>query len=48
VDLPRLAQRKPGDSVRFAEISLAEAQTRYLARERVIAALIRSIRERLA
>jgi antagonist of KipI len=47
MDLPRLAQRKPGDSVRFAEISLADAQTRYLERERTIAALVRSIRERL-
>lgn len=47
VDLPRLAQRRPGDRVRFVETSLAEAQTRYLQRERALAALIQSITERL-
>jgi antagonist of KipI len=47
VDLPRLAQRKPGDTVRFAETSLADAQTRYLERERTLATLVRSIRERM-
>ncbi|MBU6198857.1 MAG: biotin-dependent carboxyltransferase family protein [Xanthomonadaceae bacterium] len=47
VDLPRLAQRRPGDGVRFAPVSLAEAQTRYLERERALTALKRTIRERL-
>jgi biotin-dependent carboxylase-like uncharacterized protein len=47
VDLPRLAQRRPGDHGRFIETSLAEAQTRYLARERALRALIQSISERL-
>lgn len=47
VDLPRLAQRRPGDHVRFVETSLAEAQTRYLQRERALAALIHTINERL-
>ena len=47
VDLPRLAQRRPGDGVRFAPVSLAEAQTRYLERERALTALARSIKERL-
>jgi antagonist of KipI len=47
VDLPRLAQRRPGDHVRFVETSLAEAQTRYLQRERALAALIHTITERL-
>ncbi len=47
VDLPRLAQRRPGDGVRFAPVALAEAQTRYLERERALAALKRTIRERL-
>ena len=47
VDLPRLAQRRPGDHVRFVETSLAEAQTRYLQRERALAALIQTITERL-
>ena len=47
VDLPRLAQRRPGDVVRFAEIDLDTAQTRYLARERELAKLVDAIRERL-
>ena len=47
IDLPRLAQRRPGDHVRFVETSLAEAQSRYLARERALAALVHSIHERL-
>ena len=46
VDLPRLAQRRPGDSVRFAETSLADAQTRYLERERALARLQRHVQER--
>ena len=47
VDLPRLAQRRPGDTVRFVEISIAEAQTRYLRRERELRALRTVISERL-
>jgi antagonist of KipI len=47
VDLPRLAQRRPGETVRFAEIGLAAAQTRYLERERALARLIAAIAERL-
>lgn len=47
VELPRLAQRRPGDSVRFAPMSLAAAQTRYLERERAIVALARTIKDRL-
>jgi len=47
VDLGRLAQRRPGDRVRFAEISLAEAQSRYLVRNRALATLGRAIAERL-
>lgn len=47
VDLPRLAQRRPGDSVRFARVALDAAQTRYLERERALAALTRTIRDRL-
>jgi antagonist of KipI len=47
VDLPRLAQRRPANHVRFIETSLAEAQTRYLQRERALAALIHTIDERL-
>jgi antagonist of KipI len=33
VDLPLVAQLKPGDSLRFREVSLAEAQRAYLQRE---------------
>lgn len=47
IDLPHLAQRRPGDRVRFAPISLDEAQTRYLERERELANLITAIAERL-
>ena len=47
IDLSRLAQRRPGDSVRFAEIDLGAAQTRYLQRERELAHLIDQIAERL-
>ena len=47
IDLPRLAQRRPGDTVRFAEIDLDAAQTRYLERERELARLIDAIAERL-
>ena len=46
-DLPRLAQCRPGERVRFAELSLADAQTRYLERERRLAALVRNVRDRL-
>ncbi len=47
VDLPRLAQRRPGEHVRFVETSLAEAQSRYLRRERALAVLVHSISQRL-
>ncbi|MDX8047582.1 biotin-dependent carboxyltransferase family protein [Gracilibacillus sp. S3-1-1] len=39
VDLPVLAQAKPGDRIRFVEISLAEAQRLYIKVERKIAEL---------
>jgi biotin-dependent carboxylase-like uncharacterized protein len=39
VDLPCLAQAMPGDRLRFATITLAEAQALYLAREQALAAL---------
>jgi antagonist of KipI len=47
IDLPRLAQRRPGDRVRFVEMTLADAQSRYLARQRELANLITAIHERL-
>jgi antagonist of KipI len=37
VDLPLIAQLKPGDAVRFRPVSLAEAQMRYLAHEAELA-----------
>ena len=48
IDLSRLAQRRPGDPVRFVEIDLDQAQTRYLARERELARLLDAIAMRLA
>jgi antagonist of KipI len=46
-DLPRLAQRRPGEPVRFREIGMDEAQTRYLRRERELARLVEAIARRL-
>jgi antagonist of KipI len=46
VDLPRLAQRRPGDHVHFTQVSLAQAQTLYLERERALANIARTIAER--
>ncbi|MEO7431606.1 MAG: biotin-dependent carboxyltransferase family protein [Dokdonella sp.] len=48
VDFPRLAQRKPGDGVRFREIDRDDAQRRYLARERELDRFVLTIAERLA
>jgi allophanate hydrolase subunit 2 len=47
IDLPRLAQRRPGETLHFCEIGLDEAQTRYLARERELASMIAMIDTRL-
>ncbi len=47
VDLGLFAQRKPGDAVRFAEIGLDEAQTRYLERERALERLLAAIGDRV-
>ncbi len=46
VDRARLAQRRPGEPLRFAPISLDAAQTRYLERERELEALLAAIAER--
>jgi biotin-dependent carboxylase-like uncharacterized protein len=46
-DLGQLAQRRPGQTVRFVEVSLRDAQTRYLQRERELLALRRAVSERL-
>lgn len=48
VDLPHLAQRAPGSYLRFVEISVDEAQTRYLERERGLSRLEHRIASRLA
>lgn len=47
VDLPRLAQRAPGERVRFRPCEPDDAQTRYLARERELARLTEAIAARL-
>jgi antagonist of KipI len=47
VDLPLMAQLKPGDRVGFREISLAEAQALYLKREQELAAIRDSISKHL-
>lgn len=47
IDLPRLAQRRPGESLRFEPATLTEAEARLAARERALGALLDSIRERL-
>lgn len=47
VDLPHLAQRRPGDTVRFAQTDLADAQMRYLERERALTRLRETVRWRL-
>jgi antagonist of KipI len=46
VDLPVVAQLRPGDALRFAAISVDEAQALYLARERDLAAFERGVRIR--
>jgi biotin-dependent carboxylase-like uncharacterized protein len=48
VDLPRLAQRRPGDSVRFVETTLDAAQAAYLHREQSLRQIARSVAERLS
>lgn len=46
IDRGRLAQRRPGERVRFAWLSVQQAQARYLVQQRELASLIRSIGER--
>ena len=48
IDLAHLAQRRPGETLRFSEIGLDEAQSRYLERERQLALLEDVIAHRLA
>jgi len=46
VDLPLIAQLRPGDTVRFGEVPLAEAGALRLARERSLALLAQGLREK--
>ncbi len=48
IDLPRLAQRRPHEPLRFREIDIDEAQTGYLAHERELARLIDAVTQRLS
>lgn len=47
VDLPRLAQRRPGDAVCFRHDTLEHAITRLAEREQVLTALLKHIAQRL-
>jgi antagonist of KipI len=47
VDLPRLAQRRPGDTVCFRHSTLEQALTRLAGREQRLARLLRHIAQRL-
>lgn len=47
VDLPHLAQAKPGDTIRFTEISHEEAQRLYLRRESIIKIMKKAINFKL-
>ncbi len=47
VDLPLLAQARAGDSVRFAEVNVAEAQSLYLKQEQDLAWLAVGLRAKL-
>ncbi len=47
VDLPLLAQLRPGDSVRFRVVSIEEAQERWLAREQTLAMLREGLSQKI-
>jgi allophanate hydrolase subunit 2 len=47
IDLPQLAQMRPGDEVRFALIDVNDAQHLVLARERLLAAMASSFTARM-
>lgn len=47
IDLPLLAQKKPGDSIPFTEISLDEAQQLYIEREKGFNSIQKFIEYRL-
>ncbi|WP_414660240.1 5-oxoprolinase subunit PxpB [Horticoccus sp. 23ND18S-11] len=48
VDLPRMAQLRPGETVTFCEVSLAEARDIALAQERALALLREGLAQKLA
>ena len=47
VDLPRLAQRRPGDSVRFSECTLETALQRLLTQRKALEAMLATVAQRL-
>ncbi len=47
VDLPLLAQLRPGDTVRFRLVSIQEAQERWLAREQALAMLREGLAQKI-
>jgi antagonist of KipI len=47
VDLPLLAQLRPGDTLRFRPVSLADARRLYVERERDLALLAQGVRHRV-
>jgi antagonist of KipI len=46
IDLPVIAQSKPGDRFRFVEVSVEEAQTLYLAMEKILDSLDADVQKR--
>jgi antagonist of KipI len=48
VDFPIVAQLKPGDTLRFAPVSIAEAQAALAARERAMGILREGVAQKLA
>src|SRR5262249_2217410 len=48
VDRARLAQLRPGDAGRFQEVSIGEAHTLYLARERDLSRLVLGLEKQFA
>jgi len=47
-DLPRLAQRRPGDMLRFAWVTHEQAQQAYARQQRLLAQLLADIAHRLS
>jgi allophanate hydrolase subunit 2 len=47
VDLPRLAQRRPGDALSFREVSLQHALSRLAEREQALTRVLAYVAQRL-